>query len=164
MVYIQAKSISKVVEIPAARVAMDRDRCKWRKKLSSLCGMVSNTTPPLVDRTLPQRETPRITRDSSATITSDTPHPPHISGFLHSKFRASMEVEILYVVQDWYEDTDFARVVASSRHLARFGEGPMAQSYAYFRHSGKQKREFGRRSHRILQSWSPKIGSRRTSK
>ena len=59
----QANSISKVVEIPAARVAMDRDRCKWRKKLSSLCGMVFNTTPPLVDRTQPQRKTPRITRE-----------------------------------------------------------------------------------------------------
>ena len=31
-----------------------------------------------------------------------------------------MEVEILYFVQEWYEDQDFARVTAPSRHLAQW--------------------------------------------
>ena len=56
-------------------------------------------------------------------------------------------------LQDWYEDEDFAGVVASSRYLTRFGEGPMGQSYAHFRHLRKQHLEFVRRAHRILHSY-----------
>ena len=37
-----------------------------------------------------------------------------------------MEVDIIYILQDWFEDLDFARVAASSRYLTRLGEGPMA--------------------------------------
>ena len=49
-----------------------------------------------------------------------------------------MEVAILYFVQYWYEDRHFARVMASSRHLTRFGEGPKAKSYTYTRRVRRQ--------------------------
>ena len=51
-----------------------------------------------------------------------------------------MEDRILYFVLDWYGDKDFARVVTSSRHLTRFGEGEMARTYTDTRSVRKQKR------------------------
>ena len=49
-----------------------------------------------------------------------------------------MEIDILYFIQEWYGDHDFARINTSSRHLARYGEGPVAQSFVHFMHSRKQ--------------------------
>ena len=37
--------------------------------------------------------------------------------------------EIIYFVQSWFEDKEFARVMVSSRRLTRFGEGEMARTY-----------------------------------
>ena len=62
----------KAVEIPEAKVAMDRDWSKWRLKHSSLSGIVISTTIPLVDRTLSQLIIPQIIHDLRATITSNT--------------------------------------------------------------------------------------------
>ena len=50
-----------------------------------------------------------------------------------------MEVQIIHFAQCWNEDTDFARVVASSRHLTRFGEGEMARTYTGTRSVRKQR-------------------------
>ena len=37
--------------------------------------------------------------------------------------------EIIYFVQSWFEDKDFARVMVSSRRPTRFGEGEMVRPY-----------------------------------
>ena len=34
------------------------------------------------------------------------------------------QIEMLHCIQEWYESKDFARVMASSRELLRYGEGP----------------------------------------
>ena len=127
-----------MVQIHEKTVALDGDWSKRRTKQLSLCGMVIYTTIHFVDRTLQQFNTPQIIHVSCAAITSEvtsnTLHPPHIS---ESLFIAKML--ILYFVQDWSENNDFARVMASSRHLTRFAEGPMAQSYTCTRRVKRQK-------------------------
>ena len=47
-----------------------------------------------------------------------------------------------------------ARVVASSRHLTRFGHGPMAPSYTCITRVKMQNLEDMRKVHRRLQSWN----------
>ena len=104
---------------------------------------VLNTTIPLVDRSLSQLKTPQVIHDSSATITSEI-----ISeSFFLPIHGASMEVEISHILQEWYGSEDFARVMASSRHFPRYGEGPVAQSYIDFRCGGKQNLEYMRNAH-----------------
>ena len=129
---------------------MDRNWSKWRVKQLPLCGMVINTTIPLVDWTLPHLKTPSNKYGSSATITSNIPQSPQIS---ESVFWASMDIEILYFVRDWFKVKDFARVVASSRHLIQFGEGADGSIIHLHQTHQRQNLEYMRWAHRRLQSW-----------
>ena len=121
-------SIKKAVNTPAGKVAMDRDRGSVEK--SSPCGMTIDATVHLVDRTLPQLRTPQIILDSSATITLNILHPPHISESVLDPQNVELQRKSRSY-SSFYEEKDFARVVASSRHITRFGEGSIAQSCAY---------------------------------
>ena len=49
-----------------------------------------------------------------------------------------MGIEISHFIQELYGQKGFARVMASSRTLSRYGEGPMAQSYNHSRHTGNK--------------------------
>ena len=49
---------------------MDRDWRQWRMQQLSLCGMMSNATILLVDRTLPQLNTPQIIHIEHPTFTA----------------------------------------------------------------------------------------------
>ena len=68
-VSVSHNNIFEAMEIPAAKVAVNKDWLKWRTKQFSLCGMEINTTLPPVDQTLPQFNTPQIIHGSCATIT-----------------------------------------------------------------------------------------------
>ena len=62
-----------------------------------------------------------------------------------------MEIEILHFIHVWYEIKEFARVIDSSRHLSRYAEGPMAQSYIHFRRVRKTKHEYVGKAQRKMQ-------------
>ena len=67
------------VNIPAGRVAMDRDWNTSRMEQLLVCGMLMIATISLVGRTLPQLRTSQFTLDSSVRVTSNILHSPHIS-------------------------------------------------------------------------------------
>ena len=140
---------NKTVEISAANVPMDRDWRKWRMNQVSLCCMVINTT------LLP------CWSNTTATITFTT----HISfGFVvPSKRGASMENEILHSIHPWNENKEFVSVMVSTRQISRFGGRPMAQPYIHFWRVRRENLDYVHKAQRRLQSWGPKIGSRRTS-
>ena len=56
--------------------------------------------------------------------------------------------EIIYFVQSWFEDKDFARVMVSSRSPTRFGEGEMAQTYTGTSSVRKPNLTYMRKAHR----------------
>ena len=99
-------------------------------------------------------------KNRSQTIQVREPHQTH---YTHRKIQnrffwlfqhwASMEIEILYFIQERYGDKDFAKVMASSRHLARYGEGPVGQSFVHFKHTRQQNIAYWRKARRRLQSW-----------
>ena len=60
-------------------------------------------------------------------------------------------------VHDCFEDSDFARVMASSRHLTRFGDGPMSRSYICTTRVTGQNLEDMRKAHRRLHSWNRRM-------
>ena len=154
----------KAVAIPAANVAMDRDWRERRMKQVSPCCMMINAKKTAVDRTLPQPQTPQIIHDSSATITtevaSNTLHSPHIPELVFLTLKTlninGSRDPILRVILVQKEE-DFFGVTASSRHLTRFGEGPMAQSYMYTRRVRRQHLGYMRKAHQILQSWHRRL-------
>ena len=117
--------------------------------------MVINTTIPLLDRTLPQLKTHRSYANQlqQSNWTHDVRR-SFPNRFWPRNRWTSMDLEILYFVQDWYDDEHFARVMAPSRHLTWFGDGPVAQSYTCTRRVRRQNLEFLRKAHRMLQSWN----------
>ena len=98
------------------RVAMDIDWSRWRMKQLSLCGMMIDATILLVSRTLLQFKTPQLAHDSSARVTSNILHAPHISA---SKCPYPQHTDHQWKSCHWYEDEDSAGVNASSRHKSR---------------------------------------------
>ena len=56
--------------------------------------------------------------------------------------------EIIYFVQSWFEDKDFAIVMVSSRRSTRFGEGEMAQTYTGTSSVRKPNLTYMRKAHR----------------
>ena len=55
-----------------------------------------------------------------------------------------MTVPILHFIQVFYDDQDFARVMASTRRISRLGDGPTAESYIHFRRVRTQNLAFVR--------------------
>ena len=97
-----------------------------------------------------------FTRHISYTIQVQQSHQVH---YIRRTFqnRLFFLQSIDHFVKDWSGDKDFARVTASSRHLARFGEGPMAQSYNHSGCAFKQNLEHVRKTHRRLRSWNRRV-------
>ena len=69
-----------------AKIALDRYSGKWRMNQLSPCGVMSNATIPLADRTQPLLKTSQIIHDSSAIITSNILHSSHISASFFHRF------------------------------------------------------------------------------
>ena len=68
-----------------------------------------------------------------------------------------MAIDILHFIHPWHEDQDFARIMAASRHLTRYGERPLAQSYIHFSAVRRQNLEYMRKAHRRLLTWCRRL-------
>ena len=88
-----------------------------------------------------------------------------LSGFdgsLFWKHRVSMAVQISHGIQPFYEDQEFARVMATTREISRFGGGATAQSYVQIRSVRKRNLDYVRRGTWKVAKLEPMIGSCRT--
>ena len=66
-----------------------------------------------------------------------------------------MALEILHFSNQRHDNQDFARVMASTRDISRFGGGPITQSYMHFRSVRKQNLEYLQRCDvKRVQSWA----------
>ena len=68
-----------------------------------------------------------------------------------------MAAQILHFIQGFCDGQDFARVMASTRGISRFGDGPTAESYVHFWSVRNPKLEYVQRAHRRVQSWSRRL-------
>ena len=93
-------------------------------------------------------QTPQITQDSSASVASNMLHSPHTFSFdiaCPQNIEHQWKSRSYTFSQVWYEDKHFARVMASSRHLAQ-----------------KAKPRIHSQSTSKIAKLAPKIGSCRT--
>ena len=88
-------------------------------------------------------ETSQIIQDSRATITSNIPHSPHMSASVFLTLKTLSihgHRDLTLSSKSGVQKKNFASVMASSRYLTRFGEGPMAQPYAHTRSTVTQRK------------------------
>ena len=151
--------VHKQIRIPgamkssAAKTA-DKGWDKLRMKqlhVSVVWSMVFHVSVPLARRARDKLsrhlklKTSQILQDSSVGV---TPNIPHSSPTSASFFSCPQSTERQWhsrssFLHPWYEDQeDFARVMASTREISRFGGGPMAQSHAQVRHTKKQNIDY----------------------
>ena len=137
------------------KAAMNRDWSKWRKKQMSLCWKMMSATILLVDRTLPQIKTTQIIHDfkcnNHINFSTLAAHRRIVFSYPQNVGHQWKSISD-YFVQDWYGNENFARVVASWRHLTRFGAGPMARWYIFIRRVRRQDFEFLRKARQRLKS------------
>ena len=107
----------------------------------------------------------KIKHGSRARVASNTLHSPRISASFSSssKHGASMEIEILYVIQKWYGDKDSetdGAFFATSYSIRRRTDGPVVHSLPA---GEKTISRVSVQSTSKIARLVPKIGSRRTS-
>ena len=68
-----------------------------------------------------------------------------------------MAAQIPPFIHGFHDDQDFATVMASTRGISRFGDGPTAESRIHFRCVRKQNIEYVRRVHSRVENWSRRL-------